>query len=198
MAPLVDSPTVASASLHTPLPFFLHYYIAPFSIIWPVFLSVFLTPSLYQKHIGAPEWTFVWCGTIITAQSLVWLCTHWNVNLKSMFTSVKATTVQNATLIKVLPVANAGAADICTIDRDNVSTISLYCVHLLIVLGRGQRQYFLPLPKTPVSIQSRQELLQTTRVCHRCRAKASHRSVPEIPWNNHSSRALANPAALWR
>lgn len=63
----------------------------------------------------------MWCGTIITVQSLVWLCTHWNVNLKSLFTSVSAKTVQDAKLIKVIPVANAGSADICNIVRDNVS-----------------------------------------------------------------------------
>lgn len=119
MAPLVDNPFIASATLHNPLPLYLHTYIWPFVIIWPIFLRYFLTPDLYDKHIGGSEWTFVWCGTIITAQSLLWLCTHWNVNLKAIFTSTKAKTVQDAKLIKVLPVANAGASEICKIDRDN-------------------------------------------------------------------------------
>ena len=101
------------------VPWFLHTYIAPFlGVIWPAFFSIFLTPSLYEKHIGAPEWTFVWCGSIITVQSLVWLCTHWNVNLKAVFTTTKATSVQDAQLIKILPVTNSGAADICKIERD--------------------------------------------------------------------------------
>ena len=63
----------------------------------------------------------MWCGTIITLQSLVWLSTNWNVNLKSLFTSVSAKTVQDAQLIKVIPVTNAGSAEICKIVRDNVS-----------------------------------------------------------------------------
>jgi len=41
--------------------------------------------------------------------------------LKSLFTSVAAKSVQDAKLIKVIPVANAGSADICKIIRDNVS-----------------------------------------------------------------------------
>lgn len=102
------------------VPLYLHTYIWPFVIIWPIFLRYFLTPDLYNKHIGGSEWTFVWCGTIITVQSLLWLCTHWNVNLKALFTSTKAKTVQEAKLIKVLPVANAGASEICNIERDNV------------------------------------------------------------------------------
>jgi cation-transporting ATPase 13A1 len=103
------------------VPLYLHAYILPFVIIWPVFLRFFLTPDLYNKHIGGSEWTFVWAGSIITLQSLVWLCTQWNVNLKALFTSVKAKTVQDAKLIKVLPVANAGSSEICKIDRDNVN-----------------------------------------------------------------------------
>ncbi|KAH8596161.1 hypothetical protein B0O99DRAFT_686206 [Bisporella sp. PMI_857] len=118
MAPLVDNSLIASASLHNPLPLYLHTYVWPFTIIWPVFATYFYTPSLYDKHIGAPEWTFVWVGSIITIQTLVWLCTHWNVNLRSAFTTTKASSVQDAKLIKVLPVTNAGSADICKIERD--------------------------------------------------------------------------------
>ncbi|PVH88075.1 hypothetical protein DL98DRAFT_556358 [Cadophora sp. DSE1049] len=119
MARLVDNPLIASATLHNPLPLYLHSYIWPFAIIWPVFFRYYLSEELYSKHIGAQEWTFVWCGTIITAQSLVWLCTHWNVNLRSLFTSTSATKVQDAKLIKVIPITNAGSPDICEIVRDN-------------------------------------------------------------------------------
>lgn len=121
MAPLVDNAQIASATLHNPLPLYLHTYIWPFAIIWPIFLRYYLTPSLYEKHIQSSEWTFVWCGTIITAQSLVWLCTHWDVGLLSLFTTTKARTVQEAALIKVIPVANAGSAEICSLIRDHVS-----------------------------------------------------------------------------
>ncbi|KAG4418478.1 hypothetical protein IFR04_008372 [Cadophora malorum] len=119
MARLVDNPLIASATLHNPLPLYLHSYIWPFAIIWPVFFRYYLSEELYSKHIGAQEWTFVWCGTIITAQSLVWLCTHWNVNLRSLFTSTSATKVHDAKLIKVIPTTNAGSPDICEIVRDN-------------------------------------------------------------------------------
>ncbi|CZR63393.1 probable calcium-transporting ATPase (P-type ATPase) [Phialocephala subalpina] len=119
MAPLVDNPLIASATLHNPLPLYLHTYVWPFAIIWPIFLRYYLSEELYTKHINGQEWTFVWCGSIITAQSLTWLCTKWNVNLKSLFTSVSASKVQDAQLIKVIPVTNAGSSEICKIDRDN-------------------------------------------------------------------------------
>ncbi|KAF2472847.1 cation-transporting ATPase 4 [Lindgomyces ingoldianus] len=118
--PLVDNPQIKSSSLHNPLPLQLHTYVWPFLIIWPAFLSFYLSPQRYEKHIQSEEWTFVWVGGIVTVQALIWLTTHWNVNLKSLFTSTAARDVRTAQLIKVIPVANAGSAEICPLKRDNV------------------------------------------------------------------------------
>jgi manganese-transporting P-type ATPase len=120
MAPLVDNAQIKSAELLRPLPLQRHAYIWPFAIIWPVFLRFYLSADLYEKHIGAPEWTFVWVGGIITIQSLVWLCTHWSVSLRAAFTAKKARSIEDAELIKVIPIANAGAADICKLVRNKV------------------------------------------------------------------------------
>ncbi|KAK5652858.1 hypothetical protein OQA88_9524 [Cercophora sp. LCS_1] len=120
MAPLVDNSQIKSAELLRPLPLQQHTYIWPFAIIWPIFLRYYLSTELYEKHIQAPEWTFVWVGSIITVQSLVWLCTHWSVNLRAAFTAKKARSVDDAELIKVIPISNAGAADICKLARDKV------------------------------------------------------------------------------
>ncbi|PSN71475.1 hypothetical protein BS50DRAFT_674014 [Corynespora cassiicola Philippines] len=118
--PLVDNDSIKSASLHNPLPLQLHAYVWPFLIIWPAFLSFYLSPERYEKHIQSQEWTFVWVGSIITVQSLIWLSTFWNVNLRSLFTTVGARDISTAQLIKVIPVTNAGAPDICPLKRDNV------------------------------------------------------------------------------
>jgi cation-transporting ATPase 13A1 len=152
MAPLVDNPQIAAATLHNPLPLYLHTYVWPFMIIWPVFFRYYLSEELYDKHIGGQEWTFVWCGAIITVQSLVWLSTNWNVNLKSLFTSTSAKTVKEAQLIKVLPVANAGTSEICKIVRDNVSIPFRIIAMTLTVPGRRQTEHFFPLPKAPVPL----------------------------------------------
>ena len=62
----------------------------------------------------------MWAGSIITAQSLTWLTTKWNVNIDALFTSTKAADVRSARLIKVVPVTNAGSAEICPLIRDTV------------------------------------------------------------------------------
>ncbi|KAF2127493.1 cation-transporting ATPase 4 [Dothidotthia symphoricarpi CBS 119687] len=120
MAPLVDNPQIAQSSLHNPLPLQLHTYIWPFLIVWPAFSAIYLSAERYEKYIQSSEWTFVWMSSIITVQSLVWLMTQWNINLQSAFTTLKANDVRSAQLIKVQPVANAGAAEICRLVRDNV------------------------------------------------------------------------------
>jgi len=118
--PLVDNAQIKSAELLSPLPYYFHAYIWPFAIIWPIFARYYYTPALYDKYINSSEWTFVWCGAIITLQSLVWLSTNWSVDLKASFTATKAKRLEDAQLIKVIPIANAGSPEICTIIRDKV------------------------------------------------------------------------------
>lgn len=117
-ASLVDNAQIHSASLHTPLPWFLRLYVWPFALLWPVFFSVYFSEDAYDTYIDGQEWTFVYSGIIITLQSLAWLTTKWNVNLDAAFTSRTAKRVDEAELIKVIPVANAGSAAICKIIRE--------------------------------------------------------------------------------
>lgn len=119
-ASLVDSVQIKSATLHNPIPTAFHLYVWPFAIIWPVFFSFYLPEESYNKYINGQEWTFVFAGTIFTAQSLVWLMTFWNVNLKALFTATRAKNVHDAGLIKVIPAANMGMAEICPIKKDNI------------------------------------------------------------------------------
>lgn len=117
---LVDNPQIKSAELLTPRPLFLHAYVWPFTIAWPVFLAFYLSPELYDQHIGGQEWTFVWVGTIITFQSLFWLSTHWSVSAKAIITARKVSSIEEAQQIKVIPVANAGVADISDLIREKI------------------------------------------------------------------------------
>lgn len=131
---LVDNPQIKGAELLSPLPIYLHAYVAPFAIIWPIFARYFYTPELYDKHIGSSEWTFVWCGTIITLQSLAWLSTNWSVDLKALFTARKVKKIEDAQLIKVIPIANAGSADICGLDREKVCVFFFFWHPIALVL----------------------------------------------------------------
>lgn len=117
---LVEDAQIKASSLHNPLPRALHLYAWPFLIIWPAFSAIYLDSGSYDKYIGGQEWTFVWVGSIVTAQGLLWLSTFWNVELAALFTSLKANSVKEAKQIKLIPVANAGSADICNLERHKV------------------------------------------------------------------------------
>lgn len=134
LSTLVDNPQIQSAKLLTPRPLFLHAYVWPFTIAWPIFLAFYLNPELYDRYIGGPEWTFVWVGTILTFQSLFWLSTHWSVNLKAAFTASTVNSVDQAELIQVVPIVNAGSADICPLEREQVrlnNTLHVKCLRTL-------------------------------------------------------------------
>ncbi|KAJ5106004.1 hypothetical protein NUU61_003351 [Penicillium alfredii] len=118
-AKLADDPQIQYASLHNPLPLQLHTYIWPFLIIWPAFFAFYLSPERYDTYIQGQEWTFVWSGTIITAQSLLWLMTKWNINICTLFTTTSAKSIDSARLIKVIPITNAGSAEISPLIHDN-------------------------------------------------------------------------------
>jgi manganese-transporting P-type ATPase len=118
MASLIDDPQIKSATIHSPLPLSLHLYVWPYLIVWPIFLAVYLSPDRYDAHIGGSEWTFVFAGTILSAQILTWLTTKWSVNLRTLFTATTAKDIRTATMIKVHPIANAGKAEICQLKRE--------------------------------------------------------------------------------
>ncbi|OQD89512.1 hypothetical protein PENANT_c002G08673 [Penicillium antarcticum] len=119
MAKLVDDPQIQYASLHNPLPWQFHLYVWPFLITWPVFFAFYLSPERYDTYIQGQEWTFVWAGSIITIQSLTWLMTKWNIDIDTLFTTTRAKSVDSARLIKVVPITNAGSAEICTLINEN-------------------------------------------------------------------------------
>ncbi|KAJ5760448.1 ATPase P-type K/Mg/Cd/Cu/Zn/Na/Ca/Na/H-transporter [Penicillium odoratum] len=117
-AKLADDPQIHHASLHNPLSIQWHPYVFPFTIIWSAFFYYYLSEERYDIYIQGQEWTFVWAGSIITLQSLLWLMTKWNIDIKTLFTTTRASSIDTAKLIKVIPVTNAGIAEICPLIHD--------------------------------------------------------------------------------
>lgn len=115
---LVDNDQIQSASLHNRLPLFLRLYVWPFTILWPVFLTLYFNEDLYDDWIDGQEWAFVWVATITTLQSLAWLSTRWSVNVYTSFTCTKVSSVQDAELIKIVPIVNSGSSAICKLERE--------------------------------------------------------------------------------
>ena len=118
--PLISHPQITSSALLNPLPLYFHTYVWPFLAAYPLFLSIYLPGESYNRYIQSSEWTYVYLGSIVTAQALLWLSTHWSINVRALFTATKRLRVEDAKLIQVMPVANAGSPDICELIRDKV------------------------------------------------------------------------------
>ncbi|KAG0129654.1 hypothetical protein HOY82DRAFT_579618 [Tuber indicum] len=121
MAILVNSPQIASASLLNPLPPLFRLYTWPFLAIYPAFFSIYFPSASYEKYLGSQEWTVLYFGTILSIQALIWLGCHWSIGWKAWITGIKVSRVEDAKLIKVIPVENAGSPDICELTRDRSS-----------------------------------------------------------------------------
>ncbi|CCX07594.1 Similar to Probable cation-transporting ATPase 1; acc. no. P39986 [Pyronema omphalodes CBS 100304] len=118
MPALVDSPQIAASSLLNPLPPLMRLYNWPFNIAYPLCIGFWMHSGTYEKYFQSQEWTVLYFGTILTAQALIWLGCHWSIEWRAMATSTKADKVETAKQIKVIPVPNAGAADICNLIHD--------------------------------------------------------------------------------
>ncbi|KAI5779355.1 cation transporting ATPase [Geopyxis carbonaria] len=118
MPALIESPQIASASLLNPLPPLLRLYNWPFLAAYPALFSIYLPQASYDKYIQSQEWTVLYFGAIFSVQALVWLGCQWSIGWRAMATGVKASRVEDAKQIKVIPIANAGAADICNMIHD--------------------------------------------------------------------------------
>ena len=82
---LISSSLVSRISLHNRLPRWAHAYVLPFVPLYPLFAAVYFFK--YDEYIGSGEWTFVFLGSIITLNTLCWLCVHWSVTLEALFTA---------------------------------------------------------------------------------------------------------------
>ncbi|KAI9310292.1 hypothetical protein BX666DRAFT_2009139 [Dichotomocladium elegans] len=114
---LVQSKTIAVASLHRPLPRQWHLYIWPFaSMLYPVWTYIYLFK--YDIYLGSQEWTFVSLGSIITLHALFFLVCQWSVSIKALFTCVKESDINKATIIKIIPFRHQGIGTLCEIEHN--------------------------------------------------------------------------------
>ncbi|KAK9476298.1 hypothetical protein V1514DRAFT_337262 [Lipomyces japonicus] len=112
---LIPIPSIAEASLHDNLPVAARAFVWPFFFLYPGFGYFYFLR--YEEYINGSEWTFVFLGSIVSLQVLLWLMTHWSVNLNAVFTTKKASDPTKATLIRVIPVTNSGQPAIVKINH---------------------------------------------------------------------------------
>lgn len=113
---LVSNPSISAAELLKPKGLVFRPYVWPFLVVYPALAYVYL--NHYEKYVRGPEWTFVYSIAIVSINLLFWLMPHWNIDINATFNYSAASSVANATHIKITPVANAGVGEICQIQME--------------------------------------------------------------------------------
>lgn len=116
MASIVDNPAIQEATLLVPKSLLFRPYVWPFTIIYPVFLNVYLRQ--YEQYIRGSEWTFVYLLTIVSLNLLFWLMPHWNININEKFNYNKVNSIDEAAYIKIVPAPHSGMGEISEIVRE--------------------------------------------------------------------------------
>ncbi|CDF90956.1 probable cation-transporting ATPase 1 [Zygosaccharomyces bailii ISA1307] len=112
---LVASPLVRDSRLLSPKPFLSRPYVLFFLPLYATFAHIYY--KQYDRYIKGSEWTFVYLGTIISLNVLVWLMPEWNVGIEAGFKFITATELAEATHILIKTTENNGADDIVEIHR---------------------------------------------------------------------------------
>jgi cation-transporting ATPase 13A1 len=121
---VVDSPEIASASLHVYTPWYYHLYTIPFLSLYPVLAYAYHVK--YDEWIQSEEWTFLACTSLLTLHALSFLVTRWSTGAKAWVTTSKARTYQSANCVRLTPSEHRGHGDIVPLVKKNLSDLSTY------------------------------------------------------------------------
>ncbi|XP_078604347.1 endoplasmic reticulum transmembrane helix translocase-like isoform X9 [Branchiostoma floridae x Branchiostoma japonicum] len=119
MAPSIDD-LVQRVSLYNLRPFLLHLYVAPFLVIYAVWLYVWLGFYGVGEYFEAGLIALAVIGIV---QILSCLFCHWSVHVRCSFICNKAYDPSKAGWVKVVPTPNNGSAELVRLhhDKDNAS-----------------------------------------------------------------------------
>ncbi|KAI8149877.1 hypothetical protein BJV82DRAFT_585075 [Fennellomyces sp. T-0311] len=137
---LVQSKSIAAASLHVPLSRKWHLYVWPFaSMLYPVWIYIYTFE--YDVYITSQEWTFVTLGSIMTLHALTFLVCQWSVSIKALFTCLKEPDVHKATVIKIIPFRHQGQGTLCEIHHGEKDDIYFFFQQNKFIYNEDKKQF---------------------------------------------------------
>ncbi|XP_062514963.1 endoplasmic reticulum transmembrane helix translocase-like [Corticium candelabrum] len=189
---------VESISLHVKRPLWLHAYIAPFLVIYLVWLYGAVVWIGLSEHW---ELTFILLAAIGIVQILVSLSCFWSVHINCAFTCRKETDVLKATHAKVIPTPNNGFPELVPLmrqPRDNApDEIWFYFQKMKYLYDIGEKKQFtpieFPIDKTMGFYQSWKGYQTEAEVMQAQKTYGNNRLQIEPPdfWTLFSERATA-------
>ncbi|XP_066294107.1 endoplasmic reticulum transmembrane helix translocase-like [Branchiostoma lanceolatum] len=114
MAPSIDD-LVQRVSLYNLRPFLFHFYVAPFLVVYAVWLYVWLGVYGVGEYFEAGLIALAVIGIV---QILSCLFCHWSVHVRCTFICNKAYDPSKAGWVKVVPTPNNGSAELVRLHHD--------------------------------------------------------------------------------
>ncbi|PFH48590.1 hypothetical protein AMATHDRAFT_76662 [Amanita thiersii Skay4041] len=114
----VESSEIASASLHTSIPWYWHLYGLPFLSLYPVLAYAYFIK--YDTWLVSEEWTFLACVTLAVGHALSYLVTRWNAGARAWITTKKAPSLDGADCIRIIPHQHRGQGEIVPLEKKQV------------------------------------------------------------------------------
>src|SRR5690242_20496064 len=102
----IQSPEIASISLHKSIPTHLHLYAIPFLSLYPIWAYAYYFK--YDQWVKSEEWTFVFSVLLVSGHALSFLITKWSIAAKAATTCFNAKSLDDATLVRVRPLQHKG------------------------------------------------------------------------------------------
>ncbi|KAJ3783670.1 hypothetical protein GGU10DRAFT_388925 [Lentinula aff. detonsa] len=120
----VDSPEVSRASLHKSLPWYTYLYTVPFLCLYPVLAYAYYVK--YDEWLVSEEWTFLACVTLGSGHALSFLVTRWSTGAKAWIETTKASSIEQADCIHIVPEVHRGKGEIVPLIKKDAKDVSSY------------------------------------------------------------------------
>ncbi|KXN88703.1 putative cation-transporting ATPase 1, partial [Leucoagaricus sp. SymC.cos] len=120
----VVSSEIERASLHVSLPWYKYLYTTPFLSLYPILAYAYYIK--YDDWLGSEEWTFLACTILGVSHALSFLSTRWHAGARAWITTRKASTVEEANCVRIVPKSHRGQGDIVPLERKDASDPNSY------------------------------------------------------------------------
>ncbi|RDX42013.1 endoplasmic reticulum Ca-transporting P-type ATPase [Lentinus brumalis] len=111
----VVSSEITGVSLHVRLPWYTHLYTIPFLCFYPLLAYAYYVK--YDDWLQSEEWTFLACVSLGLGHALSFLFTKWNTGAKAWITTRKASSLEDADCLRIIPALHRGEGEIVPLQK---------------------------------------------------------------------------------
>ncbi|ORX35704.1 hypothetical protein BD324DRAFT_631324 [Kockovaella imperatae] len=116
--PKIVSDEIQSVSLHNAIPIQYRLYGLPFLALYPLLAYAYYVR--YDDWVKSVEWSFIYCVALGAGHALSFLTTAWSSGVNSVISYTKASSLDKAKKVRVVPKKGKGKGEIVSLDKQQV------------------------------------------------------------------------------